>query len=218
VQGTLEPFEARIESSARLVYQVAYGVLRNHADAQDVMQDVFLRAYRKRTSLRELEKFQTWVTRIARRLALNRWRSESRARHRDTIWFERSTKAHDVEAIAADHEQEERIRAAIEALPGKLRSVLTLSAVDGLSAHAIGGLLRIPEGTVRSRLHAARKKLRAAIAVAAAGVLALGIAAGTLFERQSAQSRNDAALLSNAMTLTNWHAPSDALLPNGGKK
>jgi RNA polymerase sigma-70 factor (ECF subfamily) len=218
VLGTLEPFEARIEQSARLVYQIAYGVLRNHADAQDVMQDVFLRAYRKRSSLRELEKFQTWVSRIARRLALNRWRSESRARRRDTIWFERSAPAHDVETIATDRDEEARIRAAIEALPGKLRSVLMLSAIDGLNARAIAHALRIPEGTVRSRLFAARKRLRAAIAVAAAAVLAVGIAAGTLFERHNAQSRSDAALLSNAMTLTNWHAPSDALLPNGGKE
>lgn len=216
--GTLEPFEARIEEHARLVYQIAYGVLRNHADAQDVMQDVFLRAYRKRTSLREDAKFQTWVARIARRLALNRWRSESRARHRDAMWFECSVRENDVEDIAADHEGEERIRAAIEALPCNLRSVLTLSAVDGLNARAIGGILQIPEGTVRSRLHAARKRLRAAIVVAATAVLAIGIAAGTVFERHSAQSRSDAALLSNATTLTNWHAPSDALLPSGGKE
>lgn len=153
-------FERRFNENQRMVYQIAYGVLGNTGDAEDVAQDVFLRAYRKLPHLRHPDKFRAWVGRMCHRLALNHRRATGRARLRDAAWHAgRSAGGEDVEGLAAARDDQVRLRAAINALPDKLRSVVLLSAMDGLDSRAIGEVLRIPEGTVRSRLHLARRQL-----------------------------------------------------------
>jgi RNA polymerase sigma-70 factor, ECF subfamily len=156
-----DDFERRLRECHRLVYQVAYGVLGNRADAEEVAQDVFFRAYRKLKSLRDREKFRAWVARMSFRLALNRQRASLRARRRDTSWLGSTLlpPPDDVEEMVAEREFQWRLRQEIGRLPEKLRAVVLLSAVEELSTRDIAGLLRIPEGTVRSRLHLARKEL-----------------------------------------------------------
>ena len=153
-------FERRLRESQRVVYQVAYSVLGNAADAEDVAQEVFLRAYRRLSSLREPEKFCAWVARMSWRMALNRQRASARARRRDTAWLESSAAPpSSVESVAAEREFRTRLRTEIYRLPEKLRAVLLLSAVESLDSRSVAALLEIPEGTVRSRLHLARKHL-----------------------------------------------------------
>ena len=156
----LADFERRLRESQRVVYQMAYSVLANPADAEEVTQDVFLRAYRKLSSLRDPQKFRAWVARMSWRLALNRQRASARARRRDTAWFESvASPPASVETLAAAREFHSRLRNEIDRLPEKLRAVLLLSAIEGLDTHAVAAILEIPEGTVRSRLHLARKQL-----------------------------------------------------------
>ncbi len=153
-------FEQRLRECHRLVYQVAFGVLRDRADAEEIAQDTFLRAYRKLPSFGEPRMFRAWVTRVSFRLALNRRRSIERARSRDTSWLEvTAPPALDAETIAAQSEFQLRLQEEIDRLPKKLRIVLLLSAVQELNARDIAQMLGIPEGTVRSRLHLARKEL-----------------------------------------------------------
>lgn len=153
-------FERRLRESQRLVYQIAWSVLGNRSDAEDVAQEVFLRAYRKRSSLRDPEKFRAWVARMSWRLALNRQRDAARARRRDTAWFaSTNTPTASTETLAAEQEFKARLRSEIERLPEKLRAVLLLSAVDGVDTRSVAMILKIPEATVRSRLHLARKHL-----------------------------------------------------------
>lgn len=151
-------FEERLRASERLVFQIAFGVLGNAADAEEVAQEVFLRAYRKLGSLRDPEKFRAWVARMSWRLALNRQRAAARALRRDTAWFEAATPP-SVGTRGATSEFEMRLREEIDRLPERLRSVVLLAAVEGLEARSVGEILRIPEGSVRSRLHLARKEL-----------------------------------------------------------
>src|SRR5713226_6278655 len=73
-----QDFGASVAQNQRRVFQIAYGVLGNAADAQEVAQETFLRAYRKFGSLREPVQFRAWVNRIAFRLALNRQRGSRR--------------------------------------------------------------------------------------------------------------------------------------------
>ncbi|MFQ5818202.1 MAG: RNA polymerase sigma factor [Terriglobia bacterium] len=156
----LAEFERRLRESQRVVYQVAYSVLGNAADAEEVAQEVFLRAYRKRRSLREPEKFRAWVARMSWRLALNYQRAAGRARRRDTAWVESTARPRaDVETQAAARESQARLRSEIKRLPEKLRAVLLLSVVEGLDTRGVAAILEIPEGTVRSRLYLARKRL-----------------------------------------------------------
>lgn len=83
-----------------------------------------------------------------------------RARHRDTSWSEMNSPAPvNAEETAAQREFQLRLQQEIDRLPEKLRAALLLSAVEELSARDVGGILGIPEGTVRSRLSLARKEL-----------------------------------------------------------
>ena len=158
-QGATE-FECRLRETQRVVYQIAYGVLGNAADAEDVSQDVFLRAYRKLGGLRDAGKFRAWVARMSWRLALNHQRSAGRAQRRERTWFERApltTASAEAESVARDFHS--RLRDEIDRLPERLRGVLLLSAVDGLETGEVASILAIPQGTVRPRLHSARKQL-----------------------------------------------------------
>lgn len=153
-------FERRLRETERVVYHIAYVVLGNDADAEDVSQDVFLRAYRKLGGLRDPEKFRAWVTRMSRRLALNHQRAAGRAQRRNSGWFENTAlTVASAETEVAARDFHSRLHDEVRRLPDKLRSVLLLSAVDGLDTREVAGFLGIPQGTVRSRLHSARKHL-----------------------------------------------------------
>jgi RNA polymerase sigma-70 factor (ECF subfamily) len=153
-------FGARVAENQRRVFQIAYGILGNAADAEEVAQEAFLRAYRKFASLREPGKFRAWVNRIVFRLAVNRQRGMRRRLARETAWH--ATGASDVtdgRRNAEERERVARLRSEIEGLPDRLRRVLQLSIVEDMEAADVGEVLGIPAGTVRSRLHAARKLL-----------------------------------------------------------
>jgi RNA polymerase sigma-70 factor (ECF subfamily) len=153
-------FAARVAENQRRVFHIAYGVLGNWADAEEVAQEAFLHAYRKFSSLREAEKFRAWVNRIAFRLALNRQRGIRRRLVRDNTWH--AAGPGDTVDGSSQPEQRmlvDRLRNEIESLPEKLRRVLQLSIVEDMNANDVSLVLGIPAGTVRSRLHAARKLL-----------------------------------------------------------
>jgi len=155
----LADFERLLRDTHRTVFQVAYAVLANAADAEEVTQDAFLRAYQKFSSLRDPQKFRAWVARMSWRLAVNRRRADFRALRRDGVWFRGLSVPIDPEAEASARESESRLREHIAGLPEKLRSALLLSAVQGLDARTVGMILNVPEATVRSRLHLARRQL-----------------------------------------------------------
>ena len=155
----LADFERLWRDTHRTVFQVAYAVLANPADAEEVTQDAFLRAYKKFSSLRDPQKFRAWVARMSWRLALNRRRSNFRALRRDGSWFRSRSVPNDPEAEASAREFESRLQEHIAGLPEKLRSALLLSAVQGLDARTVGIILNVPEATARSRLFLARRQL-----------------------------------------------------------
>jgi RNA polymerase sigma-70 factor, ECF subfamily len=153
-------FGVRVAENQRRVFHIAYGVLGNSADAEEVAQEAFLRAYRKFDSLREAGKFRAWVNRIAFRLALNRQRGMRRQLTRDSSWH--AAGAGETLDGARNADQQillDRMRREIDAIPEKLRRVLQLSIVEEMDATDVGAVLGIPPGTVRSRLHTARKLL-----------------------------------------------------------
>jgi RNA polymerase sigma-70 factor (ECF subfamily) len=158
-----DDFERRVRENQRVVYQIAYGVLGNAADAEDIAQETFVRAFTKLGSLRERESFRAWVLQISRRLALNRVRANARARLRESRALADEALAVDVEAFAQQRAFAARVRREIDGLPDALRSVLLLCAIEGLDQASVARIEQIPEGTVRSRLHAARKHLLKAL-------------------------------------------------------
>jgi RNA polymerase sigma-70 factor, ECF subfamily len=151
-------FERRLSDCPTLAYRVALGVLRNPAEAEDVAQEAMLRAYRNFHRLRDRDRFRAWLVRTAWRLALDRIRAVGRRERRERVagenWPESS-----VEAVAANRELAERVGAALDRLPEKLRIVMLLAAVEGYNTHEVAALLNLAVGTVKSRLFTARKRL-----------------------------------------------------------
>jgi RNA polymerase sigma factor (sigma-70 family) len=76
-------FEDRLRDSSGLAFSIAYGVLRNRADAEEVAQDAFARAFRRFRQLRDRDRFRSWLTRMTWRLAIDRWRSDRRRMARE---------------------------------------------------------------------------------------------------------------------------------------
>jgi RNA polymerase sigma-70 factor (ECF subfamily) len=156
--GLDREFEERLHDSSGLAFSIAYGVLRNRADAEEVAQDAFARAFGSFGQLRNRDRFRSWLTRMTWRLAIDRWRTDRRRTAREDATATRPRTAH-TEDDAIAHERSTHVWVAIDSLPEKLRVVVVLSAIEGHDTREVAGLLDIPEGTVKSRLFSARKIL-----------------------------------------------------------
>jgi RNA polymerase sigma-70 factor (ECF subfamily) len=156
-----EAFERNLVECGPLAFRVAHGVLRNTADAEDVAQEALLRAYKRFRHLRDRDRFRAWLVRITFRLALDRARSAKRREERETRWSrpERRAPVATAEDLAARNEFAEHLERALEELPEKLRLVLLLAAMRGHTLEEVAAMLRVPVGTVKSRLFFARKQL-----------------------------------------------------------
>ncbi|MGH9594587.1 MAG: RNA polymerase sigma factor, partial [Bryobacteraceae bacterium] len=151
-------FEALLADGANLSFRVAMGVLRNRADAEDVAQEALLRAYRGFHKLRERGAFRGWLCRIAWRLALDKLRG-ARRREQHEILAPQARPVPSVEQVAASSEFQRHLERAMDELPEKLRQTLVLAAIEGHTTAEVASLLALPEGTIKSRLHMARKQL-----------------------------------------------------------
>ena len=152
-------FEARLSESSSLAFRVAFSVVRQRQDAEDVAQEAFAKAYRKFRQLRDRNRFRSWLVRMTWRLALDRQRSDRRRARREAAHaHEPSTKT--AAETPASRDRAAEIWSAIDALPDKLRVVIILAGIEGHDIREIAALLRLPEGTVKSRLFLARGRLR----------------------------------------------------------
>lgn len=150
-------FAGRVAESSTLAFRVAYSVLRHRQDAEDVAQDAFAKAYRSFRQLRDRERFRAWLVRMTWRLALDRRRGDRRRQSREAVAepdAAHGRAAHDARLRQA------QLWEAIDRLPDKLRVVIVLAAIEGHELREVAGLLRLPEGTVKSRLFLARRRLK----------------------------------------------------------
>jgi RNA polymerase sigma-70 factor (ECF subfamily) len=143
-----------------LLYRVALSVLRNPAEAEDVVQDAFLRILQRRHSLAAVIDIRPWLVRIAWNLALDRVR-RARPSQLDDL-FAAGLVSADLPAdqALAEAGQIKQVLRAMERLPKKERQALLLSAMDELSTAEIGDILGRSESSVRSLLFRARAHLR----------------------------------------------------------
>ena len=162
-------FEARLADSSRLAFRVAFSVLRQREDAEDVAQEAFAKAYRSFNQLRDRTRFRAWLVRMTWRLALDRQRANRRRSAREwpvgdgaaDLVIEVSLQARlDTADVVAARERAAHLWNAIESLPEKLRLVVVLAGIEGHDMHEVSALLDVPEGTVKSRLFLARKQLK----------------------------------------------------------
>ena len=157
--GLNQEFEARLADSSNLAYRVAYSVLRQRQDAEDVAQEAFVRAHRSFHELRDRERFRGWLARMAWRLALDHRRGEKRR------WAREESAA--VPDVAPSHEEDtfakersQRLWKAIDSLPERLRIVVVLASIEEHGLKEVAAIVEAPEGTVKSRLFEARKMLQ----------------------------------------------------------
>ena len=150
-------FEARLPEASRLAFRVAYSVLRQRQDAEDVAQEALVRAYRRIAGLRDRTRFRAWIARLTWRLALDRQRADSRRRARERAHVELTV----LDGPNRDHpDPHAELWAAIDTLPEKLRLAVVLSSIEGHDVSAVAQLMGVPEGTVKSRLFTARRRLK----------------------------------------------------------
>jgi RNA polymerase sigma-70 factor (ECF subfamily) len=155
-------FDARLTDSSALAIRVAFSVLRNQADAEDVAQEAFAKAHRSFAQLRDRDRFRAWLVRMTWRMALDHVRSSRRRMVRDMSAVPAAF-GPTVEDQALADERTQRLWRAVDALPDHLRLVTVLSAMEGHSTKDVAALTGIPEGTVKSRLFAARAVLKEAL-------------------------------------------------------
>jgi RNA polymerase sigma-70 factor (ECF subfamily) len=187
--GDTEAFEPLVEKYKRKVFRLAYQVLRDQEEALDVAQEAFVKAFRALPAFKGDSAFYTWLFRITMNVALDRKRQRaSRAKSLGTDdvppeEWERTATSTDPnpEDVATSVERRERIRKGLDSLSEHHRTIIILSDIEGLQYREIAEVLGIPMGTVMSRLHHARKRLRDVLGSGFALVLAalgLLVAAG----------------------------------------
>jgi RNA polymerase sigma-70 factor (ECF subfamily) len=158
--GDLGSFEEIVRERIDAVYRISLAILGNEADAADATQETFLAAWRQLPGLRDAQRFEAWLQRIAVNSARMIHRSRRRRAVREIpVTLESTSGESDVASGDAD-----RLRKALGRLGPDRRAILALHHLEGRSVAEIGEALAIPTGTVKSRLFHARRALAEALA------------------------------------------------------
>jgi RNA polymerase sigma-70 factor (ECF subfamily) len=214
--GDVAAFEPLVEKYRQRVWRVAYNTLRDREEAWDVAQEAFIRAYQALPSFRGQSAFYTWLYRIVMNVATDRARSRG-ARGRafgtervpeedwERVLPDQNPGDEAPDDAAARREQRQKMVQALDTLPEHHRKIVMLSDLEGLSYREIADTLEIPMGTVMSRLHNARKRLRDALRP----LLVLVLALGALFAAPAARA-DDPVVRFGARVLLGTDAPLPA--------
>ena len=166
-------FDAAAREHRAFLLQIAVASTRNASDAEDVVQEALMRAYRGIKRFRGDCPLRIWLSRIVVRVAINHHRSLTRRLKRwvffgdlEAVYDDGSTQEFEPPdpAGAFDREAMLDIRKHVNRLPDEFRVPLVMLAVDGLTIPEIAAILEIPEGTVKSRIFYARKRLKETLA------------------------------------------------------
>ena len=150
-------FTQKLLESEGMLYRVAASLLPGEADRMDAMQETALKAWQNRQTLREEARFSAWITRILMNECRNVYRRQKRLVLMDAV------------PETSVQERDPQLRLMLEALPRRHREVLVLFYLEGFSIQEIAGILHLPQGTVKYRLHAARKAMKVELSGEEAG-------------------------------------------------
>jgi RNA polymerase sigma-70 factor (ECF subfamily) len=156
--------EELVREHSRLVFRICWAVSRNHHDAEDASQEVFLRVLKHEKDLASIADAKAWLARIAWRVAVDRVPKKAETSLSDedlaaTI-AELQAAGTSAEDAAASAQMQQMLARMIKSLPEELRAPLLLGGLQELSSREVAGALRIPETTVRVRQMRARQLLR----------------------------------------------------------
>lgn len=152
-KGDKEAFETIIMEVIDSLYRVAYGILENEEDASDAISNATLKAYEKIATLRQLEFFKTWITRIL----INECNAIIKQKQK-VIYIDNYTENQN-DTYTNNNETIIDVKQAMNKLEKELKQIVILYYFDDLSVEEISDMLEIPKGTVKSRLSRARQVL-----------------------------------------------------------
>ena len=166
--GDANAFEALVVAYQKQVYNLALRTVGNEEDAADMTQEVFLRAYRALGTFRGESKFSVWLYRLTTNVCIDFLRSRARRQAVSLTYDDDEAEGGEMEipderfspeAGLERSELREAVRRGLDTLSPEFRDILLLREIDGLSYAEIGEALQLEEGTVKSRIFRARKKL-----------------------------------------------------------
>ncbi|MBV8748081.1 MAG: sigma-70 family RNA polymerase sigma factor [Candidatus Eremiobacteraeota bacterium] len=161
--GQTDAFGELVRRYERAVYNLALRTLHDRTEAEDATQEAFLKAYRALNSFRPGAKFSTWIFTICYRGCCDRLAKRKRLSGDELP--DRADPSAGPEALAERNDEARRLRAAIDALPEKYRTVVTLYHLQGKQYEEIASVLNLPLGTVKTHLFRAKEQLRKALSV-----------------------------------------------------
>jgi len=164
-KGDREAFSVLVKRYERRVVGVALAVVHNQDDALELAQETFVRAFENLSKFESRSSFSTWLYRIAANLAIDFWRREGRhsvlrGEDAENELAKLPSPTGDSFKTATRNELRERLDEALQQLTPEHRAVILLREVEGLSYDEISEVLQCPRGTIMSRLHYARTRLR----------------------------------------------------------
>lgn len=162
--GDTRAYDVLVSHYLRRVVSIAWGIVRNAHDAEDLAQEAFVSAYQNIGRFRSGEPFGPWIYRIAANRALDLVKHRTKFRSVELMDTERTPRRDEADVSAQSHEIARRIDAAIEELPEMQRLVARLHLVDELDHAEIAAITGLSDGTVRSHLSLARTKLKQKLA------------------------------------------------------
>lgn len=152
--------EIAVRDHARMVYRIAFSVLRNHHDAEDATQETFVKVLHARARLAKVEDMRNWLARIAWRVAVERQKKSRRRLAEEIAVDHLVANGTPADEVVLGREMSGILESLIPSLPPKLRDAVTLSTVEEMSPANVAQVLGINEAKVRSRLFRARQVLR----------------------------------------------------------
>jgi RNA polymerase sigma-70 factor, ECF subfamily len=158
--GDEEAFEKVIRAYSRRVYVVAYSILQDTSEAEDIVQDTFLKAHGQRGKLRDPEKFPAWLLTVARNAARDRLRRRRPQAGTDTFDTLADPNVATPGSALEKEEDQAHLRRALATLPEEHRTALTLRYLEGLEYSAIEMRMGLSNGALRGILGRALGTLR----------------------------------------------------------
>jgi len=162
--GDAGSYDYLVSKYMKRVVSIAWGIVRNADDAEDLAQEAFVKAYQTIERFKPGEPFGPWIYRIVTNLALDVLKHRNRFRHEELTDSHPAARGDRADLAAVSNELASRIDAAIQALPEMQRVVARLFLVEHFEHAEIAAMTQLSEGTVRSHLSLARAKLRERLA------------------------------------------------------
>jgi RNA polymerase sigma-70 factor (ECF subfamily) len=164
LKGDQLAWEAIVRQYRRKVFNVAYKFVGRHDEAEDLTQDIFLKIFKSLETFDRRANFQTWLISVSRNLCIDHYRSVRKERETidrdiDAGALAPISKSQGQMAMMEQRDRVELLRAAMHALPKTLRTAVLMRDIQEMSYHEIAHKLRLPEGTVKSRINRGRNEL-----------------------------------------------------------